>query len=337
MNKKIFLPLTLDNSTKTAFSGKQLFGFVAFGFLFIVFQLLVLKVWDNPAYSTKPWLLPATILTEVVAAYFTIFLIRKIVLHENKLMKNYQTNKDLQKTEIDFMWDIFAIKNSHIKYCSSGMEAVVIRLTHGYLLDRPPDQEKIHREIINTALGNLCKQGFKHIYFNREVKDPNLEPLRETQRYMIKYKDTEFYKTANHIVQHTLRVCETVANTEQEFYVIFADGMDLINRLDYAAEEFIHNLEGGVYANVEKLEDDAIWEFICSLYGLKFIDKSRLLNKMFEDNSLQLVQILEVNRASENEVPKHDTTHVPEPVFQNKLEQPNAYTNLNSSEEDDFL
>ena len=187
-DRKIFLPLTLDSSTKTAFSGKQLFGFFFFGLVFFLLQLLILKIRDLPAIAFAPWLNPVTIIAEILLTYFIIFLIRKIVIKEDKIMQNYQTNQDLQKTELDFMWDIFAVKDGRIRYCSSGREAIIIRLTHGYLLDRPVDQEQVHRDSINTAIGTLCKQGYKFIYFNRETKDPNLGPLAATQRKMTKYK-----------------------------------------------------------------------------------------------------------------------------------------------------
>lgn len=297
-SKKVFLPLTLDNSTKTAFSGKQLIGFFLFGVVYVFFQVVVIRMQSSLLY-TSPLKVPITLVVEVIGTYFIVFLLRKIVIREDKIMKNYQANQSLQKTELDFMWDIFSIKDGRIRYCSSGREAMVIRLTHGYLLDRPYNQEQMHRDAINTALGNLSKQGYTHIYFNREVRDPNLGPLQETQRLITKYKDERIYATANQILQHTFHICETVANTEQEYYVIFADTMDTIKKLDHVAKEFINSLQGAVYVRKDILNDDQIWEFICSLYGLKFIDKSRLLNKMFSDNDLQLVEILEVNRASD--------------------------------------
>lgn len=330
-NKKIFLPLTLDSSTKTAFSGKQLFGFLFFGFLFLVAQLLILKLRDEFGIQLGSWTGPLTLIIEIILAYFDIFLIRKLVIKEDKVMQNYQTNKSLQKTELDFMWDIFAVRNSRIRYCSSGMEAVVIRLTHGYLLDRPANQEELHRNAINNAIGALSKQGYKHIYFNRETKDPNLEPLHETQRKMIKYRDTDFYHIATKIIQHTYNICSDIANTEQEYYVIFADTMDQINKLDHVAKEFIHNLEGGVYVRVEMLEDEDIWKFFCDLYGLKFIDKARLLNRMFENNNLQLIDIVEVNHKSfsSNEVP----------AVSQETEKPIAeFTDISSQDdEEDYL
>lgn len=300
-SKKIFLPLTLDNSTKTAFSGKQLIGFFLFGVLYLFFQIMVIRLQSSSLLYTSGFKGIITLVIEIVGTYFIVFLLRKIVIREDKIMKNYQTAQSLQKTELDFMWDIFSIKDGRIRYCSSGREAVVIRLTHGYLLDRPYNQEQIHRDAINTALGNLSKQGYTHIYFNREVRDPNLGPLQETQRLITKYKDERVYATANQILQHTFRICENIANTEQEYYVIFADTMNNIKKLDYAAKEFINALQGAVYVRKEILNDDQVWEFICSLYGLKFIDKSRLLNKMFSDNDLQLVEILEVNRNSDYE------------------------------------
>lgn len=298
-NNKIFLPLTLDNSTKSRFSGKQFLGFFIFFIIYIAFQLLVVKLNSDILYATD-FKVPIIIVIEIVGTYVTVFLIRKIVIREDIVLRNYRMNQELQKTELDFMWDIFSIKDSHIRYCSSGREAVIVRLVHGYLLDRPSNQEQLHREAINNALSVLSKQGYSHIYFNREVRDPNLDPLRETQKKMFKYKNEPVFDLANQVLKHTFSLCQYTANTEQEYYVIFADSMDAIKKLDHVANEFINVLRGGTYVHANILADEEIWDFICSLYGLKFIDKSKLLSKMFSNNNVQMVQILDVNRASAN-------------------------------------
>lgn len=294
-DNKIFVPLTLDNSTKTMFSGKQLLGFCLFGLMYLIFQLLVIKIKGAfpPTLRGQGFIV---FLIEIVGTYFFVFLVRKIVIREDKILKNYQTGQALQKTELDFAWDIFSVKNSHIRYCASGREAVIVQLTHGYLVDRPPDQETVHRQAINNALGILSKQGFSHIYLNREVQDGNLEPLKETQRRMTAYRGSQLYDVGNKIIRHTCAVCSNVANTELEYYVILADTMDTIKRLDIAAQNFMSALQDTAYVHIDILSDEQIWKLICDLYGLKFIDRSRLLNKMFVDNKLEFITLLEVNR-----------------------------------------
>lgn len=308
-DNKIFIPLTLDDSTKTFFSGKQLIGFCVFSVIYLVFQIFAVRL-HNEVFFGNWWSGLAMAGTEIAGTYFIVYLLRKIVIREDKILQNYRDNEALQKTELDFAWDIFSIKNSRIRYCSSGREAVVVRLTHGYLLDRPADQEQVHRQAINTAISNLSKQGYSHIYLNREVRDANLAPLQETQRHMTKYRGTALYDLGNQIIRHTSAVCANVANTEQEYYVILADSITTIKNLDIAAKEFINALQDSVYVRMDILSDSEIWEFICSLYGLKFIDKSRLLNRMFSSNGMDFIDILEINRASQN-LPNNATNAQP--------------------------
>ena len=301
--KKVFIPLTLDNSTKTLFSGKQLIGFAIFILLFIFLQVAMLSLRES--VFRKQDQIYFIIGIDIVCTYFLIFLLRKIVLRENEMIKQYQANQNLQKTDISFCWDIYSIREGRIYYCN-GTQGILVRLAHGYLLDRPPDQEKMHRELVNLALGNLAKQGYRFIYFNREVRDSNLDPLRVTERNLFKYKDTTIYGPASKIIQHTYKICQTIANTEQEYYLILADNMDAMRKLDYVAKEFIRNLHGGIYVKLDILKDEEIWDFIADLYGISYIDTSALLSKKFEDIDVQLVQVIDVSR----ENTKQDATPI---------------------------
>lgn len=292
---KIFLPLTLDNSTKTLFSGKQLLGFCVFILLAVTWQVVVLKIHDTWYLATLP-----TLAVDVVGCWILIFLLRKIVLHENQMIKQYQQHQNLQKTDLSFIWNIFSIREGHIYYCN-GMQAVVVQLTHGYLLDRPADQEQLHRQAVNAAVGNLAKQGYKFMYLNREVKDSNLEPLMRTEHNLYQFKDTSVYETASEIIRHTFAVCDKIANTESEYYVIYADNMDSIKKLDHAAKEFIDTLHGGIYVKMEILDDAHIWKFIADLYGISYINTAALLSQKFEDNQLPLVKIVDVMRTEDKE------------------------------------
>ena len=218
-----------------------------------------------------------------------------MVLRENEMMRDYRDNQYLQKTDISFCWDIFAIKDSHIYYCN-GMKGVLICLSHGYLLDRPPDQEEIHREAVKTALGTITKQGFSFIYFNREVQDSNLGPLELTERRLTQFQNLSFYETANAIIKHTYNVCSSIANTEQEYYLLLANNLETIRKLDHAAKEFMNALHGGIYVKMEVLDTVRIWQFISEQFGTSLIDPSALLTKKFEGTNVQMVRVLEVNR-----------------------------------------
>ena len=297
-NSKIFIPLTLDNSTKSRFSGKQIIGFVIAVLVFILLQVLAVRVNDILTTRTSLHLLIA-VLADIALTYFLIFLIRKIVLKEDELMRNYAYSLDLQQTDIGFCWDIFAIKEDRIFYVN-GVQAKIVCLSHGYLLDRPENQETLHRDSIKNALSVLTRQGYKFLYYNREVKDSNLGSLNATERRLHKYRDYPVYQPAYDIIKHTYKACSTIATVEHEYYVILADTMETIRKLDFVTEEFLHNLHGGIYVKREVLDNAGVWDFITQLYGISYIDTSSLLSKKFEDADLHLVDIVSIDR---NEVP----------------------------------
>lgn len=293
-DKKIFLPLTLDNSTKTYFSGKQIFGIILFGLGFLLFQVLCLRM-HTDLFSRLSFGVVATIAVDLAGSYFIIFLFRKVVLQENKMMRAYQQNQNLQKTDISFCWDIFTIRDNKIFYCN-GSQGIIVSLSHGYLLDRAANQERVHRDLVKKAIGNLAKQGYRFLYYNREVRDSNLGPLSVTEHNLYKYKDTKIYDTANKIIKHTYKVCQSVANTEQEYYVILADSMSTIKKLDHIAKEFLNTLKGGIYVKTWVLNDAEIWDFISSLFGISYVDPSVLLSKKFAEQQVQLVTVIDVDR-----------------------------------------
>lgn len=315
-SKRVFIPLTLDNSTKQFFSRKQFVGIAILIIALVGLQVLIFQVYDSIQYRVRnPWLI--LIPCDLIAIYFLVFLFRKIVLREDQMVRDYKNNELLQKTDLSFCWDIFTIKNNHIYY-TNGTEAVVVRLTHGYILDRPADQKNIHREIMTNALGSLAKQGFSFIYFNREIQDPNIGPLQQTEKLLAKYRNEKFYRTASAIIKHTYDVCRAGASTEQEYYLILADSIDTIKRLDFATKDFINMMQGDIYMEIAVLNNDQIWEFVAEQYGLGAIDPVTLLNKKFEDSDLQMVEILEVNRAAvvdaadsaEEVLPQEEKPHI---------------------------
>lgn len=304
-DRKIFLPLTLDNSTKTYFSGKQIFGAIIFGILLLLFQLFCFRLGTELliGFSFAGVL---SVVIDLAGTYIILLLFRKIVLRENKMMRAYQQNQNLQKTDISFCWDIFTIRDKKIFYCN-GSQGLVICLTHGYLLDRAPNQEQVHRDLVKNAIGNLTKQGYRFLYYNREVKDSNLGPLGVTEHNLYKYKGTSIYETANKMIKHTYRACQAIANTEQEFYVILADQMDTIKKLDHVAKEFLNALQGGIYVKSWIMNDEEIWDFISSLFGISYIDTSALLTKKFAEHQVQLVSVIDVEREQVNS-PAQDTS-----------------------------
>ena len=308
-DKKIFLPLTLDNSTKTFFSGKQIFGIIIFGVLLVIYQLLCIRLGTEIFFGLS-FAGPLAVAIDVVGTYIIILLFRKIILQENKMMRAYQQNQNLHKTDISFFWDIFTIRDNKIFYCNGSL-GVVICLTHGYLLVRAPNQEQIHRDLVKHALGNLAKQGYRFLYYNREVKDSNLGPLGVTEHNLYRYKDTNIYDAANKIIKHTYKVCQSIANTEQEYYVILADQMDAIKKLDHVAKEFLDALHGGIYVKAEVLDNQAIWDFISSLFGISYIDTSALLSKKFAEQKVQLVSVIDVTRTQTNKAASPQTATEP--------------------------
>lgn len=312
---RIFVPLTLDNSTKHIFTGKQIVGSAIFILAFLLLQAGAFKLGSvlELKMANPKWIV---ICGDLVATYFLVFLFRKIVLSEDKMMQAHRDNQELQKTDIGFCWNIYAVRDNKIYYCN-GMQGLVVCLTHGYLLDRPEDQEEIHRDAVMNALGILAKQGFSFLYFNREVQDSNLGPLRASERRLAAFQGLPFYQYANSIIKHTYKVCTSIANTEQEYYLILAVDMDTTRRLEYAAKEFINALHGGIYVKMEILDTPRIWQFVSEQFGVSFIDPSTLLSKKFEDFNVQMVEILEVVRA---EQPQEDSTPEETPEVKPEIE-----------------
>lgn len=314
---RIFIPLTLDNSTKRIFTGKQIIGSALFILAFLLLQIAALNLGSTLELKISHAKL-ITIAADLVATYLLVYLFRQTVLNEKKMMQEHQDNQELQKTDISFCWNIYAVRDNKIYYCN-GMQGLVVCLTHGYLLDRPEDQEEVHRSSVMSALGSLTKQGFSFLYFNREVQDSNLEPLRVSERRLPAFKGLPFYHYANDIIKHTYKVCSSIANTEQEYYLILAGDMDTTRRLDYVAKEFINALHGGIYVKMEVLDTPHIWQFISEQFGVSFIDPSTLLSKKFEDSNIQMVEILEVVRTEQQQEDK-PPEQVQEPETKSQVE-----------------
>lgn len=335
--KKVFIPLTLDNSTKRLFSGRQIIGIVICVLALLMLQISAIRLYDAMELKTK---LAGVIAVgaDLVGLYIITLIFRKVILRENEMMRNYQDSQRLQKTDISFCWDIFAIKNNRIYYCN-GTQGVIVSLSHGYLLDRPSNQAELHREAIKRALGNLTKQGYSFVYFNREVQDSNLESLEETERRLSAFKGQDVYNVANDIIRYTYKVCRSVANTEQEFYLILAGDMSTIDRLSHATKEFLDSLRGSIYIRMDVLADDEIWKFISDQFGTSYIDPASLLTRKFEHNDAQFVFVEEVVHKKVSGAAESDDSAVPIEGEEKTAEQSDSdwlYSALDGTEPDEI-
>lgn len=298
MLNKIFIPLTLDNSSKHLFSPKQYIGTGFCVVAIFVLQLLCLHMGDSIDGLLGQWYVLVPL--DLAGTYLIILAFRKLVLHENRLLKASAESKRLQKTDLSFMWDIFDIKDNKIYYCN-GTVAVLVELEHGFLYNRPSNFTELHRDMCKLALGKLARKGFKFVYFNREVKDGNLKPLQVTERELYKVKDIPLYDVANAIIQHTKAACQLTASSEREYYLILADTADTITCLPQAATEFMHDLKDGLYMNLHLLSRQEILYFICSLYGIAYINVDHMLKTKFKDVSQSYLNVLDISRTSKEQ------------------------------------
>lgn len=291
-SNKVFIPLTLDNSTKSTFGEKQMLSTAALVVIFLFLQVVVFILRSNYSgiywYGSLLFLVPL----DLVVTYSLVWIFRKAVMNENMLLKVYSVNKSKEVTDLGFMWDIFDIKGSKIYYIS-GWVGTIVDVQHGYIFDRPENHPELHRAVIRKAIGDLEHRGYHVNYFNREVKDSNLEPLLKTEKLLQQERGSSVYNLGMDILNHTKSVCRNIATTEHEYFLIIAPDMYTIQNLDLATEEFINNLHGGLYNFITRLSGLAILDWFCSIYGVKFIDTTKLLSNRFKYEDMRLITVLE--------------------------------------------
>lgn len=292
---KIFIPLTLDNSTNSAWGNGQFLGVIAAAIAAILLQVgLLMYYGDNTGlkWTASPlFLIPL----DLALLYFIVWLVRKFVFKEGQLLKAYRDNKNNQVSDLGFMWDIFNIEHNRIYYLN-GYVGAVVQFRHGYIFDRPELHRDIHRQTIQQAIGSLAKKGYQFRFYNREVKDSNLDSLYETKRKISKNAGSDSYNLITDILNHTERVCTDIATIEVETYVVIATDMYTIQGLDVAVEEMIAATRNGLYTFAERMDDVQIYNFICNLYGITSINVDDILSRKFRDKQLQVVRELEVYR-----------------------------------------
>lgn len=292
---KIFIPLTLDNSTNSAWGNGQFLGVIAASVAAILLQIALLIYYgDNTGltWTASPlFLIPL----DLALLYFILWIVRKFVFKENQLLKAYKNNKNNQVSDLGFMWDIFNIEHDRIYYLN-GYVGAVVQFRHGYIFDRPELHRDIHRQSIQQAIGSLARKGYQFRFYNREVKDSNLTTLYETKRKISKNAGSDSYNLITDILNHTERVCSNIATIEVETYVVIATDMYTIQGLDVAVEEMIAATRNGLYTFAERMDDIQIYNFICNLYGTTSINVDNILSRKFRDRQLQVVRELEVYR-----------------------------------------
>lgn len=335
---KIFIPLTLDNSTKTALGNMQFLGITGVGVFIILLQVFLLIYYaDHSGYSwfAHPLVL---ILVDILLVYLAILFLRKVIFKENQLLKAYESNRNNEIADLSFIWDIFSIDKDRIYYLN-GYVAAIVQFKHGYIYDRPEMHVDIHRHSIQTAIGTLARKGYWIRYYNREVKDSNLEPLYLTKKGIAKESGTNAYNLITDILNHVERVCADIGTIEEETCVIIAPDMHTIQGLDIAVEEMIASTRSGLFTFAQRLNVDQIYEFICSLYGVSSIDSDSLLSKKFSDFKLQVVTELEVIRNSEEESYSNETPVLAiedDPYVQEYLAQLQALDTSSTNDEGDI-
>lgn len=172
-----------------------------------------------------------------------------------------------------------------------GRVGVIIRLKHGYIYNRPPAHEQSHREQCQEALAFLLRSGYYVSYYNREIQDSNLEPLKATKANLDAFKETEMYNDLQAIIQHITYVCSNVAFSEEEYYLIIANNQHTIEQLDKAVHHFSLTLQGSLYLECKQLDNEELMKFPMMLFGLQFINNDQLLQDKYSDLKVNCVVI----------------------------------------------
>lgn len=291
---KVFIPLTLDRTVKTAVAGGQYAGIAIIGVVAIILQIMLIVIYSEYAHLTffaTGWFL---VPLDIALMYILIFILRKAVFHENQLLRAYENNKSNAKTDLSFAWEVYSFSDSRIHYLN-GWVAGVLQFQHGYIYDRPAEHESIHRETVQKIIRNLASQGFKITYYNREAKDSNLGPLLQTEKLLQSETGTVRALGAD-IINYTKAFCSTVASTETETFLVTAPTMYTIQTLDVALEDAINQSKRGLFAFGKRLTTDEIIEFICDYYALGAVDVQSILNRKYSDVDMALVTIEQVTK-----------------------------------------
>lgn len=333
-DNKIFIPLTLDNSTKSAWGTGQFVGVGAAAVAIIFLQIFLLIFYGDNAgiawYATPFFLIPL----DFVITYSIIWVVRKVIFKENDLLKAYESNKINEIADLSFLWDIFNIEDNRIYYLN-GYVAAVVQFKHGYIYDRPDMHKDIHRKTVQQAIGSIARRGYHFKYYNREVKDSNLEPLYKTKDMIAKEAGSRPFNLITDILNHVERVCTDIGTIEVETYVVIATDMYTIQGLDLAIEEMIAATRNGLFTFAERLDNDEIYNFICSLYDITSIDSDHILSRKFKNSNLQVVKQLEVMRdISTNQASGQQAT-VHAPVKDEYMEQLEAMLGNKSQDSDE--
>ncbi len=340
-DNKVFIPLTLDNSTKTAWGTQQFLGVggaAVFAIFLQIFLIIFYADYSGLTWIANPLLL---IVIDIALLYFTLWLVRKFVFKENELLRAYENNKNNEIADLSFLWDIFNVEDGKIYYLN-GYVARVVQFRHGYVYDRPSMHEEIHRKSIQNAIASLARKGYTFKFYNREVKDSNLDPLYITKQRISREAGSYQFNLITDILNHTERVCSDIATIEVETFVIIASDMYTIQGLDLATEEMIAATRSGLYSFAKKLSTNEIYDFICSLYEISSIDSNSILSRKFRNSKLEVVRELEVYRTEDDEhEARTDDTEDQNDEYMKQFEQMMAFSQQSSStnvnDEGDYL
>ncbi|MEG2376900.1 MAG: hypothetical protein RSC43_00930 [Clostridia bacterium] len=232
------------------------------------------------------FLIPLDILIE----YVVIWLVRKVIFNEEQLLRAYEANKTNEITDLSFVWDIFNIENGKIYYVN-GYVASVVQLEHGYVYDRPEMHSDIHRECIQRAVGSLTKKGYWFRYYNREIKETNLQPIYKTEKLIENDRGSTFYALETDILNHIKSISGMIATTELETYLIIAPDMYTMQAIDAATEEFLTNMKGGLFTFMNRLTTDEIYTFICKFYDLQSIDVNKIMRQKYRYTAIDVLHV----------------------------------------------
>lgn len=291
--RTIFMPLTLDSANRRFFTeGSWMLG----GGLVLLggaLNVLVIALYDGHKYIDFLGTIPFLVLGLIAVNWFWIFLLRKWVFKEKFFIRLYHDAKEYEVTTLRKFWGIYNIDGTRLMFVD-GRIGTLIGMERGYKYGRPEGFEQQHFDCVTRFLRDFLRRGYSLKYYNRSVNDANLGPLADIERNISHMKGTGIYTVETAVIRYYRMVTTTLADSEQEYYLVTCSDIDRINALDEVCEGAMRILEDSMYIGMHRLDEHEVYQFLQQYYGLKYINVSDLIRDVFKRTNKRLVAIKDI-------------------------------------------
>lgn len=310
-DNKVFIPLTLDSSTKETFGKSE----ISWGFLCIILTGTVyvatvfLKAFLNDMYFPIPSVIIVPI--RLIAALVIIYIIRKKIIHEDELFSIYLNQKE-EIVDLKSRWQLFSIEGDKMTYLS-GAVGKIVKCRLGYLYNRGPDHEEEHRSILCNTLNTLFHHNFTIKHFDMITKGADTTRIDEMLQVVSEDPDENIKTLGIDIFNYQKLMIDNIAYTHTEYYLIIASDIETTSELDISVDYFKDNLSGSLYEYVEILDTDGIINAIKDIEHLNGLDVEHLCKTVSEKQTsyIEIIKCVYDNESDEF-VDSNDGTHIDE-------------------------